>query len=278
MIRRARPWLGTIVEIGADNLAAVEAGFAAIAHVHARMSFHEATSDLAALRQAKTGVAVEVDPETVAVLRLAEDIHQQSAGLFDVTIGRQLVASGFLPRVGGAPLTRYTGDATHIQIIDNTHVRTHRSVLIDLGGIAKGHAVDLAVRAMRAGGAAHGIVNAGGDLRVFGPESERIWLRGADGALRSAFDVCETAVASSSNLLFRRSLRGAAQTPHIGRGRKAVVTDQAVTVLAPLCAVADALTKIAIVDIALAERLLAGVGGAVLTVPPQRPATQLLAA
>ena len=37
MLRRARPWLGTIVEIAGDNLIAVEAGFAAIAHAHARL-------------------------------------------------------------------------------------------------------------------------------------------------------------------------------------------------------------------------------------------------
>ena len=105
MIRRARPWLGTIVEIACDDLPAIEAGFAAIAHAHARMSFHEATSDLAALRETKPGSVVAVDAQTVQVLRFALELYRASDGLFDVTIGRQLVATKFLPRVTARSLT-----------------------------------------------------------------------------------------------------------------------------------------------------------------------------
>ena len=114
MIRRARPWLGTIVEIACDDLPAIEAGFAAIAHAHARMSFHEATSDLAALRDATPGSVVAVDAQTVQVLRSARELYRATDGLFDVTIGRQLVATKFLPRVTAPPLTHYNGNANDI--------------------------------------------------------------------------------------------------------------------------------------------------------------------
>ena len=272
MIRRARPWLGTIVEIAADKLAAVEAGFAAIALAQARMSFHDPASDLARLRDAAIGRAVAVDPETVAVFRLAAWLHKASGGLFDVTIGRQLVAAGFLPRMTANSLTSYTGTARDIDIVDNRHVRCLRPMLIDLGGIAKGHAVDLAIHAMQASGATYGIVNAGGDLRTFGDADEIIWLRGPDGSLAHSVDMQNTALASSSNLLFRRRARGKIATPHIGRNKAAILSDQTVTVIAPTCAVADAMTKVAMGDLPLAENLLARIGGKVILTPPLRQA------
>ena len=267
VVRRCRPWLGTFVEIAADSVDAIEAGFAAIAHVHARMSFHEAGSDLARLRNAAAGDIVAVDCETVAVLRLAARLFQESNGLFDVTIGRQLVASGFLPRMSAHPLRHFSGTAADIEIVSDTLVICHRPVLIDLGGIAKGHAVDLAVAAMQAAGAAQGIVNAGGDLRVFGPVVETIWLRAADGALASSIDVRNAALASSSNLMFRRKARGIEASPHIGRSGKPVLHDHAITILAPTCAFADAMTKIAMANPALAQALLASEGGSLIVTP-----------
>ena len=264
MIRRARPWLGTIVEIACDDLPAMEAGFAAVAHAHARMSFHEATSDLAALRDAIPGSAVAVDPETVQVLRLALDLYCATDGLFDVTIGRQLVATKFLPCVTARPLTHYDGKANDIEIVDDTHIICHRPMLIDLGGIAKGHAVDMAVAAMQAAGATQATINAGGDLRVFGPDAETIWLRRADGQLGGSLDARNIAVASSSNLLYRRTSRGADHSPHIGLARKAMLSDLTITVTAPMCICADAMTKVAMADAALAERLLDPVGGEVI--------------
>lgn len=267
MMRRARPWLGTIVEIASDDLQAIEAGFSAIAHIHARMSFHEDDSDLAALRDALPGNVVAVDAETVRVLRLALELYRASDGLFDVSIGRQLVATKFLPRVTSRPLNYYNGTTADTEIVDDTHIICHRPIMIDLGGIAKGHAVDMAVAAMRAAGARQGIVNAGGDLRVFGGAAETIWLRRADGQLGPSLNAQNIAVASSSNLLSRRTLRGGDHSPHIGYTRKAMLIDDTITVTAPRCAYADAMTKIAMANVALAERLLATVGGAVIVTP-----------
>ena len=75
LVRRARPWLGTIVEIGvsAEHESAIETGVAEIARIHRLMSFHEATSDLAKLREEKAGELVEVDGDTVTVRCGAED-------------------------------------------------------------------------------------------------------------------------------------------------------------------------------------------------------------
>jgi FAD:protein FMN transferase len=262
LIRRAQPWFGTLVEIAvpAGQDAAIEAGFAAIRHVHQRMSYHEAGSDLEKLRSAPIGSSVAVDPETVRVLRFAAALSAETGRLFDVTVARHLVAAGFLPARGLRTSNALTGDAGDIQIIDDTHVTCHAPLLIDLGGIAKGHGVDLAVAALIAAGCSHGIVNAGGDLRVFGDEPQAIWLNRADGTLAAPISIRNMAVATSSNRHTRNRIKGQVMTPHIGRDQAPVIVDHAVTITAPICIVADALTKVALADPILANTLFAGYG------------------
>lgn len=258
LVRRARPWLGTIVEIGVPvgNDAVIELGFAEIARIHHLMSFHAEASDLAKLRAARPGELIALDPDTVSVLRIADRLNVVTGGLFNIAIGRQLVRNHFLPRMNIEHLGRYDGDARDIDIIDDRHVRLHRRTLVDLGGIAKGYAVDCAVAALQDAGVAQGVVNAGGDLRVFGHAAMPVEVRMGDGRLSTSFPLKNCAVASSDNQRTRRTVRGQIVTPHIGRGAKPIVADHTVTVIASSCVMADAMTKVAMVDPALADRLL----------------------
>lgn len=264
LVRRCRPLLGTFVEIATPvgSEAAVDAAFAIVAHVHARMSFHEETSDLAALRGAPVGQIVSVDVETIAVLRQARALYRRSGGLFDVSIGADLVRFGFLPRPDLS--TAATGTADDIEIVDDTHVRCHRALLIDLGGIAKGHAVDRAIEVLAERGVTEAIVNAGGDLRVLGAPAEPIHLRDADGRICHAIQLADAAVATSSNLHDRRADGGRIATPHLDAGRNPILSDHAVTIVADRCIVADAMTKVALANPTLAEAMLAEMGGEIL--------------
>ena len=272
-MRRCRPLLGTFVEVAVpkERAGAVDAAFAAVAHVHARMSFHEETSDLARLRRARAGEAVRVDRETVEVLRTAIMLHDRSGGLVDVAIGAKLVAAGFLPRPEGIDLRATTGTTADIEILDDTHVRCHRPMLIDLGGIAKGYAVDTASDALIEQGVPRAIVNAGGDLRVIGSEPEIIHLRGADGVIDAAISLADGALASSCNAHLRRHRRGAEVAPHFAGGRP-VLAQEAVSVVAFRCIIADAMTKVALADPALARAMLAELGGAIVERPRGRRA------
>lgn len=266
LARRARPWLGTIVEIGVSNgcEAAIEAGFAEIARIHRLMSFHEDASDLAKLRAARPDAVVALDPDTVKVLQIAATLHAATDGLFNVAIGRQLVRTHFLPRMDIGHLGRFDGSASDIEVVDDRHVRLHRRTLIDLGGIAKGYAVDCAVAALQAAGVARGVVNAGGDLRVFGDGAIPVEVRMSDGALSAPFSVQNCAIASSENARTRRTIKQQIVTPHIGRRARPVVADHTITVIASTCVIADAMTKVAMVDPALADRLLADHNGHVV--------------
>lgn len=274
MITRCRPLLGTFVEITVpqSHALAIDAAFAAMAHVHDRMSFHEPGSDLARLRAAPAGAVVAVDRETVAVLRVARTLYEATDGLFDVAIGRELVRDGFLPDDGIGSLERFEGDGADIAILDEMHVRLRRRVLIDLGGIAKGHAVDRAIEALIAADVPMALVNAGGDLRMFGDHDWPVHLRDADDQVRSMLSVRDCAVASSANLRDRRSARGGASAPHRGHARRPVLMDGRVTVVAARCIIADAMTKVAMADAKLADHVLAEHGGFILSQPPMAEA------
>jgi thiamine biosynthesis lipoprotein len=81
--RRARPLLGTLVEIraaGANVEAALERAFRAIERVHRAMSAQESTSDIARLR---AGRHAGLDPWTRRVLERAEELRLATDGLFD---------------------------------------------------------------------------------------------------------------------------------------------------------------------------------------------------
>jgi thiamine biosynthesis lipoprotein len=120
--------------------------------------------------------------------------------------------------------------------------RVGAPVALDLGGIAKGFAIDLASDALREAGCLSALVNAGGDVRVFGPAPHAIELR-VGGVAVDQIPLINEAVAVSEPRTSR--------SPSGHRGFYSPVTAQqvparAVAVCAPTASVADALTKCAI--------------------------------
>ena len=169
MPRRCRPLLGTFVEIEAASESAIEAGYAAIAKVHRLMSAHEPDSDLSRVNRFAHLGPVEVHAWTALVLERALFWAKESEGAFDpVRAGKAAIESGYLPRHPGQPEPA----AAHWSWLElqGRSIRLLKPGCIDLGGIAKGFALDKAIEAMRRAGADRGLVNAGGDMAVFGPQ------------------------------------------------------------------------------------------------------------
>jgi thiamine biosynthesis lipoprotein len=139
-------------------------------------------------------------------------------------------------------------------------VRFARPLAIDLGGIAKGFAVDAAIASLRASNVTSACVNAGGDLRVFGPDESRIHLRHPVSAqpVADAISLRDAALATSSPCFTRRQWRGCAVSHLINPvNRQALVENFSVSVRASECWLADALTKVVLnADAAAATRLL----------------------
>jgi thiamine biosynthesis lipoprotein len=193
-----RPLLGTFVEIGfapvPGDQSAVQAAFAVIEEVQRRLSFQDPESELSALNRCRCEF-LALSSLTVRVLRLARAMTVASGGLFNCTLGGALVRRGVLPDHGHGEMLD-VGTAADIEI-RGRKVRLTRPVRLTLDGIAKGYAVDLAVHTLRREGVRSGWVNAGGDLRVFGPLTLPVHRREADGALRLLGGLHEAAIASS---------------------------------------------------------------------------------
>ena len=118
--------------------------------------------------------------------------------------------------------------------------RLDAGVRLDLGGIAKGYAVDRGVAALLARGCRAGYVNAGGDLRVFGALELPVVLRDEQrGGVRPFCTLSDGALATSHFAASSRSTLFATR-----RAGGADSAERHVSVAAPTCLMADALTKV----------------------------------
>lgn len=135
---------------------------------------------------------------------------------------------------------------------------------IDLGGIAKGYAVDRAIEVLCLHGSSSCVVNAGGDIRVAGDEPERITL-GAHWTERcAALELSNGSVASSSSERLRGPADGEqGRGAHVhGARRSPVAAGRFACVLAECCIVADALTKIVLAEGRDSSEILKSFGAA----------------
>jgi len=215
VVRRARPLLGTLVEIGAVTIDgasqatvdAVDAAFARIEALQERLSRFIDASDIGRFNAAPADACIDVGDDARAVLRAAAALRDASDGAFDVTLG------------SGTHAWRLDGRRLH-KLADRAQ--------IDLGGIAKGHAVDCAVATLEQHGVAAGWVNAGGDLRAFGDLAVPIELRDeVAGGVRRFATIEDGAFATSHR-----------------EGPDGIVRHASVA--APRCLWADALTKVVV--------------------------------
>jgi thiamine biosynthesis lipoprotein len=258
-LRRARPLLGTFVEIDVadaeerDAEGAIEAAFAVVAEVHRLMSFHEAESDVSQLNLSASERAVPVHPWTYEVLEMAAEMNHRSQGAFDISVASTLQQLGQLPRERGrSSASAASAPAGYaVELLADHHVRfRHPSVMIDLGGIAKGYAVDRAIGELRSRGIRSAIVNAGGDLAAFGPDAREIHIRDPRSLdkLMCRVEVSNQALASTARRFdpFRSTdpADAAVIEPKTRTPARAI---QGATVRAPSCMVADALTKVVMI-------------------------------
>ena len=258
-VERARPLLGTVVVLRAEGTrACVERGvahaFDAIADVQRAMSFHDPESELSRLNRHAFDEAQPVSTSTWRVLRAALALARASDGRFDPTIGGRLVAWRQLPAPAHAEVDP-RADWRDVELGRGRRVHYRRPLWLDLGGIAKGHAVDRAVTALRAAGVQAGVVNAGGDLRAFGDAVEVVHVRDpADpGRARPLLQLRDGAVATSAGYFSAHDGHSALVETRNGRSLGHGVS---VTVCAPRALWADALTKVVLADPDAATPLL----------------------
>ena len=267
-VRRARPLLGTLVEIEvagamrAHMEAAIEAAFEAVAKVHDLMSFHKHDSDVARLNAGAWRQPVPVHAWTYRVLQTAAELLARSNGAFDVGIAPVLQRLGVLPRARNefqAPPSRIEM-GKGIKLLPEKCVSfSHPGVRIDLGGIAKGFAVDRAIEVLQTFAMPNGLVNAGGDLAQFGSRPERIHIRDPldPRRLLCSIEVENQALASTGRCFdaFLPEKAGGAAVIDPASGAMSTAAAGA-TVRAASCVIADALTKIVMIAGTATSKLL----------------------
>lgn len=225
--------------------------------VEKQMNLYNPASELSRLNDAAAGRAVPLSPETVEVLTRSSVFWDQTQGAFDVTIlplvrlWKQAEKDNRLPTPTELSAARNASRWAYLDLLDNGAAKSVATACVDLGGVAKGFAVDLAVASMIRAGCVGGIVDIGGNLRCFGNKpSGKSW----DVYITNPFDpdhpaenpltvlaIRDGAVSTSGNYRRFRDIQGKHYS-HIIDPRTATPVDvyPSVTVVAPDATTADA--------------------------------------
>jgi len=124
------------------------------------------------------------DPEIIKVVRLALAVSRESDGAFDITMSPLSDLWGFygdsprLPRDQEIKKALKNTGYKHLKINDNTLKKDRKSIKIDLGGIAKGYAIEQAVKVLKKEGVISALIDAGGDVYALGKRGGRLWKVG----------------------------------------------------------------------------------------------------
>lgn len=184
---------GTIVEVSIYGETEDKAKQGAAAVMHEFQRLHDllhawkpsALSELnAAIAQGKT---MKVTPELAAMLQEAAQLSAQSGGLFNPAIGGLIQTWGFQADEFKAVLPDEKKVAALVKakpqmsdlFIENGTVRSrNRAVKIDLGGYAKGDALDRAADILKQQGIHNALINIGGNVLALGRHGDRPWRVG----------------------------------------------------------------------------------------------------
>lgn len=275
MAIRAEMLMGTTVTIDAPGASpsAIDRAFEWFRSVEHVCTRFDPESELCSLT-AHPATAIAVSPLLFEAVRFAVHIADVSGGAFDPTLGATLQQRGFNRehRTGATAnvMVEAAADVSYRDIAIDAEQHTitlRRPLLLDLGAVAKGLAIDLAARELQAAGSY--AIDAGGDLYLGGTNGERQpWSIGIrhprkPGECIAAVQVSDQAVCTSGD--YERVAgppAGGHHEHHIvdPRTGSSPATVASVTVIAPSAMLADALATAAFVlgpddGLALLERL-----------------------
>ncbi len=243
-LSRCKPLLGTYVEVNitADVTDDVliemsNKAYAAIQRIEKLMSFHDADSELTHINLNAHLNPCKISGDMEAVLRQALEISALTDGIFDISIAPELVKRGHLPCIkNNVEPSACWQDIT----LQAGEVSFEKNMLIDLGGIAKGYAVDQAISLFDDD--VDVTVNAGGDLRMNHWQGKEVFIKspGEDKKTLVALQMQADALATSAAYYLDGS--SVIITPASGLP---VMENSSFSVFADSCMLADGLTKVA---------------------------------
>lgn len=267
IFRAARPAMGTMAEVvlahpAPRGRALAEAALEEVREVEARMTRFDPASEVGRVN-AEPGRFLPVSTMTGHVVRTGLEIARATDGRFDPALGALEALWGFYERRAPARLpdarrlAREASCAPYRQVElagdeRRPRLRVGEAVRLDLGGIAKGYAVDRAAALLRRHGVRHALINVGGDLYALGNHPEgRPWRVGVrhprrPGRFLTILSLRDRAVATSGDYE-NFFMAGGQRYHHLLDPRTGAPAPfhQSVTVTAPSVMIADALATAA---------------------------------
>ena len=165
----------------ADGEAAINAVMTEMHRIDHAMSPHKPESELSRINRHAAAGPVKLSEEMARLVSRALDFSKLSGGAFDITYAGvgQLYDYREKVKPSDAEIAQAVAAVGYQNLVLDTAARTLRfareGVRIDLGGFAKGHAVDNAAAILARRGIKNAIVSAGGDSRVMGDHRGRPW-------------------------------------------------------------------------------------------------------
>jgi thiamine biosynthesis lipoprotein len=209
---------------------------------------------------ANAGAPLRVSPLLYNVLATALEAARATGGLFDPTMLRQIANLGYdrsfetLPAAlpnAAAPATLGGGWRDVLLDPDRREVTLPLGIGIDLGGIAKGMAVDATITRLRALGISMALVNGGGDIAILGiPPGADSWSIAVPGRDQSWAIPLRLGALATSGRSRRHWRQGEQERHHLLDPRTGVSAETSllsVTAVAASCALAEVAAKVAFV-------------------------------
>lgn len=176
--------MDTVVEMtvyGPQGQAAVKEAFAEFQHIHQLTNVFAPESQVSEINRQAGISPVAVDPLLFAMIEEACQVSAQVEGAFDITVGPLSDLWGIGKKGDYVPskeeLAMVMPLVDYRQVLLDKQQQTvylaKAGMKLDLGGIAKGYAVDRAIEMLKAKGVQSALINAGGDVRVIGTKPDK---------------------------------------------------------------------------------------------------------
>ena len=232
----------------------VEAVLAEYRRIDARMSTYKPDSEISLINDTAASAPVEVSDELFMLIRRALELSDQSDGAFDITYD----SVGYLydfrarQRPTDSEIDARLGaiDYRHVTLDENSHsiAFADAGVRINLGGIAKGYAIERGAMILEEAGVRFALLNAGGDTRVVGDRRGQPWIVGirhprADDQVVTRLPLVDEAISTSGD--YERFFEeGGQRYHHIINPTTGVPTEGvlSVTVIGPDATMTDGLS------------------------------------
>lgn len=249
-ITRCLPLLGTFVEIHIEAdisdkrlIHVSNQAFARVREIQSAMSFHNYDSELSKINRNAYKKRVRISFSMYEVINFSKTLSEVTGGIFDITIAPRLIREKLLPK----NFLHYNHICGHQYIdLQNHEISFTKPVLLDLGGVAKGYAVDQAYQNILNNISTNRIkqfyINAGGDLRYYNWVNTPVYIANAEKKLQS-YTMQAASLATSSG--YYNNGISAIFDPISGQQNS---NKYSISVFAEQCMHADALTKVATLD------------------------------